>query len=100
MTALKMPARVPPTIVVWRFSSAHERDSSGNVLEGVAMAGSWDAVEADVEEVGEAVEVDVVVEALVIVEVLNISVPRDFVLIFGMVALLQQLLVSSAARQQ
>ena len=99
MMELKTPDRVPPTMAVWRFSAAQEGGSEG-VGEGVVVRGSWvgDEVGGDVED-GE-VEEEVVVEVLVMVEEFNISVPRDFVVIFRTEALLQQLFLSSAARQQ
>lgn len=99
MMELKIPDRVPPTMAMWRFSAAQEVGSEG-VVEGVVVMGSWvgDEVGADVED--EEVDVDVVVEVLVAVEEFNINVPRDLVVIFRTEALLQQLFLSSAARQQ
>lgn len=82
---------VPPTIAVWRFSTAQEDGVTDAALESVITAkGELGAEVAVGNEEDGLVEVGVAVELGFAVEVSNWNAPNDFVLIFGAVALLQQ----------
>lgn len=100
ITALNMPAMVPLTTAVRRCSVLQRSGSVDAILEGSAVARAWVVDDGDVVLVIVDEVTDVVVEDVSVVDVLNWNAPRNFVLIFGAVASLQQLLRSLAARQQ